>query len=706
MATPRPVQNAQAASWQRGARVAPDTVLGFRVALAGARSDAQLAALVAALSDVRSADYGAYLTTAEALAPHFGASREATRAMVAFAGDSSSKVALAEPVDAVGDVWRLEMAAQDAERAFQTRLFEFQHREHADVRVVRPGEAFALPQQLEGLVAYVDGLESFPTEMQARVMQSRRAARDGRDGGGGGGGDFDPFAVKQRPLSDTDALSRVAFPTPAVIRAQYDVPAGADAADAADANATANQLVIGTFLRELYSERDLRQFVAQFGDASAPFRAPRTRGDCVAGRPGSHGQMATGEASLDVQVVAGLAPGADVEMMCYTALRDPTRAFAADNQEPFLTFLQDVNTMEPPPTVVSVSYTDDECSVPPAYARAVNRELMKSAARGISVVISAGDAGVQGSSLAGFCKVPTCSRFLPMFPASSPYVTSVGATSFKMDAPKTAQGKFPEVATSTMDGALITSGGGFSDLFPMPDYQRNAVTPYLVYADQFGFGELFNQSGRAYPDIAALGHGFPVITNGDVYPTDGTSVSAPLLASLLVLINKELEREGRPALGFLNPLLYQLHAQCPQVFQDVTDGSTACGGLGMGCCSQGHAAIDGWDAASGVGTLRFKTFASDLSDCIDKIRAGASGGHASTESAVLMDQSGWTSTQRHVEQGLIVVAAIAGVALVAVLATLRRQLFPSTRACERYVACHARESAREYLLGRDEDLGR
>lgn len=101
---------------------------------------------------------------------------------------------------------------------------------------------------------------------------------------------------------------------------------------------------------------------------------------------------------------------------------------------------------------------------------------------GVSVLYSSGDYGVAGNG--GQCidgpgiDAPynngTSGRFNPSFPATCPYVTAVGATQVK---PNTnivdalASGTQPEEACET----VIYSGGGFSNVFALPDYQADAV---------------------------------------------------------------------------------------------------------------------------------------------------------------------------------------------------------------------------------------
>lgn len=701
----RKVDNALPTQWARGPRAAPELHLTLRVALNPHKNDGQLGDLVAAVTDPASPLYGQHLTSSEQLQQHFKPSEAALKSFVQVFQDAPT--VQAEPIDTIQDFWHVKLSAATAEQLFSTKMFHYTHRQHSELSVVRPEESYSIPQELEGVVAYIDGLESFPTEMQAMFMH------------GGVTDDKDPFAAKQQPFTDNFRVnSRGA--TPAVIREQYDIPEKIEANDSsgvAEESSRAGRvdrkkLVVGTFLHEFYSEEDLRQFLHTIDGQQHAIKLPKFSGQCVS----SYGP--TGEASLDVQVTAsltghGTGDASNIEMMCYTQLRDATRDYAADNQEPFLTFLQDVNAMQPPPAVVSISYTDDECSVPVAYAEAVNRELMKAALRGISILVSAGDAGVRGSHLAeGFCRVPACSKFMSMFPASSPYVTAVGATTIATGSARDENGKWKEAVTSTADArALITSGGGFSDLYDMPEYQRKAVSPYLTFASSSGLSPFFRTTGRALPDVAAVGHAFPVVVNGEVGATDGTSVSAPVLASMVTLLNRALPE--LPPLGFLNPLLYRLYDVCPQVFADITQGDIACGAKGMKCCKKGHVATTGWDAASGLGTLRFATLLSDLPGCL--ARMNSSNDFAMTEllSALMLNVEApeedaeihvksWTRGEQRATQLLGAVSLVAAVGLICVLVALRERVFEDLgdhrAGSRRYGSCAAHDSARELLL--------
>ena len=86
--------------------------------------------------------------------------------------------------------------------------------------------------------------------------------------------------------------------------------------------------------------------------------------------------------------------------------------------------------------------------------------------------------------------------FNPGFPASCPFVTSVGGT-HKIN---------PE-------RAVLFSSGGFSDRFPRPPYQEAAVTSYLAILGDRWKG-LYNPAGRGFPDVAAQSLNFRMVDKG------------------------------------------------------------------------------------------------------------------------------------------------------------------------------------------------
>ena len=185
----------------------------------------------------------------------------------------------------------------------------------------------------------------------------------------------------------------------------------------------------------------------------------------------------------------------------------------------------------------------------------------------------------------------------PSWPASSPWVTAVGATRFVGQKAGNA-----EMATDQFG-----SGGGFSAQFgqsPNAKWQSDDVAGYLNIVPQgapLPPASAFPAKGRATPDVAALGEGFQVLQAGRVMAVGGTSASAPTFAGIVSLLNEHQLQNGKKPLGFLNPWLYAN----ADAFTDVTLGTNAIG-RGTGPIKYGFNCTKGWDPATGLGTPLFK----------------------------------------------------------------------------------------------------
>ena len=189
-------------------------------------------------------------------------------------------------------------------------------------------------------------------------------------------------------------------------------------------------------------------------------------------------------------------------------------------------------------------------------------------------------------------------EFWPSWPASSPWVTAVGATRFIDQTVK---------ADNEMASDQFGSGGGFSKHFNQSDaaWQIDMVKAYVAKGESGSLPKFppkgsFPSNGRATPDVAALGEGFKVYTGGNPQPVGGTSASAPTFAGLVSLLNEARLKAGKPAMGFLNPFMYQN----PSAFFDVVEGTNAIG-RGTGDFPNGFACTEGWDAATGLGTPHY-----------------------------------------------------------------------------------------------------
>ncbi|XP_018427321.1 PREDICTED: tripeptidyl-peptidase 1 [Nanorana parkeri] len=328
------------------------------------------------------------------------------------------------------------------------------------------------------------------------------------------------------------------------------------------------------FLEQYFSQGDLSAFMKLFGGSFEH----RSEVDHVVGEQGAG--RAGLEASLDVEYIMSM--GANISTWVFT---NPGRH---ESQEPFLEWMLLLSNMSSLPWVHTISYGDDEDSLSIAYMQRINVEFMKAGARGLTILFASGDDGAGCRQV-----VKGKNAFRPSFPASSPYVTTVGGTSFK------------NPFQVTYEVTDYISGGGFSNVFPMPDYQVSAVSQFLKSGQKLPPESYYNRSGRAYPDVAALSDNYWVVINRFPVPwVSGTSASTPVFGGILSLINDQRLKRGRSPLGFLNPALYRLQGNGRLALFDVTEGChLACfDDLVLG---QGFCAGPSWDPVTGWWTPNY-----------------------------------------------------------------------------------------------------
>jgi len=311
---------------------------------------------------------------------------------------------------------------------------------------------------------------------------------------------------------------------------------------------------IASFMSEFFNETDLNLFQEQFKVPLNPIA--KVVGFDNPADPGN-------EADLDVEYITSIGRKSTtwVEYVVHGFIDSWTKLV--------------LNLSDSAPLVHSVSYGSPEDFYPHSYLERTNADLMKIAMSGRSVLIASGDSGVD-------CYQGT---YRPVFPTSSPYVTSVGGTN------------------RTENGTMSTwefGGGGFSNYFPTADFQKEVVEKYL----QGGTApdpKFFNQSGRAYPDVSAYAKNCEVVFREHLSRADGTSCAAPIVAGVVSLLNDVLLNNNKPPLGFLNPTLYAAQGEG---MIDITTGSNN-GGSSLPNCGGGFRAIPGWDPATGWGSPNF-----------------------------------------------------------------------------------------------------
>jgi kumamolisin len=282
----------------------------------------------------------------------------------------------------------------------------------------------------------------------------------------------------------------------------------------------------------------------------------------------------TGEVMLDIDVAGAMSGGAKIAVY-----------FSTFDEKGLIDCLSAViNDSTNDPAVLSISWGWDENQPfnnsvvwSPAAIDHVNHSFLAAAQLGITICVSTGDDGSEAQVQDGHAHVN--------FPATSPYVLAVGGTS--LHARKSVKGQTSISEVVWNDGPRNGTGGGISDIIPVPSWQEGKV-PRSVNPGNF--------AGRAIPDVAADADpntGYFVRSGGQFRIVGGTSASAPLWASLIARINSLLGTR----VGNFNALLHETIGPAG-VLRDITSGNNDTDGLLDGQFSAGP----GWDACTGWGT--------------------------------------------------------------------------------------------------------
>jgi tripeptidyl-peptidase I len=215
------------------------------------------------------------------------------------------------------------------------------------------------------------------------------------------------------------------------------------------------------------------------------------------------------EGALDTQAMISI--GWPTPLTTYSTAGSPPfipdLSTTTNTNEPYLTWLEYILAQpDPLPSVISTSYGEPEQTIPEDYARAVCDGFAQLGARGVTLFFSSGDSGIGANGTCFTNDGRNASQFLPAFPASCPYVTTVGGT-YKTN---------PEVAVyrARPGRPIYTAGGGFSGYFARPDYQKVAVEGYIKNTvDGLGYEGLYHPEGRGYPDLAGQSLNYTVYWN-------------------------------------------------------------------------------------------------------------------------------------------------------------------------------------------------
>jgi kumamolisin len=337
--------------------------------------------------------------------------------------------------------------------------------------------------------------------------------------------------------------------TPLQIARLYDFPTGVDGS---------GECIAIIELGGGYNQQDITTYFQQLGVPAPQVVSVSVDGgqNSPAGDPNS----ADGEVALDIEVAGGIAPAARIAVY-----------FAPNTDRGFLDAInQAVHDTTNNPSVISISWGGPESSWTTQAMQAMDQAFQTAATLGITVCCAAGDNG-SGDGV-------NDQKAHVDFPASSTYALGCGGTRLE----GTNNQITSEVVWNDGSGGGAT-GGGVSDVFPLPSWQQQANVPPSVNDQHVGRG-VPDVSGDADPQT-----GYQIYVDGQQGIVGGTSAVAPLWAGLIALLN---QKRGQPV-GYLNPFLYQNYQQLAQnnALHDVTSGNNG-----------SYTAGPGWDACTGLGS--------------------------------------------------------------------------------------------------------
>lgn len=303
---------------------------------------------------------------------------------------------------------------------------------------------------------------------------------------------------------------------------------------------------------------------------------------------GGSGTDGADETALDVEQSGALAPGANINV------------YVGPNTDPgFLdAFGKAINDNTSHQISCSwglsesiLQYVTDLKQEAPGYSEAFNQLYMQAAAQGISMFISAGDAGAYDTARSGYGYELAVEN-----PADSPYITVAGGTTLPWQGTMSSGVKvnvekerswgwdylYPHFdlrglyASGDLSRYFVGGGGGFSTAFDTPDYQVgvpgvNSFTaikywqginpdgPLLTSVTRLNTPEKVTGTGtgRNLPDLSMNADpysGYNVYSDGKMqYNIGGTSFVSPQLAGITALINNH----NNTQVGFWNPQIYR-----------------------------------------------------------------------------------------------------------------------------------------------------
>ncbi|GHO45264.1 S53 family peptidase [Ktedonospora formicarum] len=289
-----------------------------------------------------------------------------------------------------------------------------------------------------------------------------------------------------------------------------------------------------------------------------------------------------GESTLDIDMVAGLAPDATINVYQGVDPYDGTSSWATFNN--ILAKIVEDNAGKHAPSVVSISWGSPEIDVTEESYNAMSANLqILTDAEHMTVFAASMDCGAFAAR--------QWNQLGVSYPASDPYATAVGGTFLNVDAQGSRSGE-----TVWQDGSDKSqcenqwgSGGGLSDTFDQPKYPTST-----------GMQNKYSNGHRQVPDISAVAFNLAVFYKSEWYIFAGTSASTPIWAAGLALMNQALIAK------------YHLYTYGNDLFYTVGQAKQSSSGPSYFDVVEGdnlyYPATVGWDYATGLGTPNLVNF--------------------------------------------------------------------------------------------------
>jgi kumamolisin len=300
------------------------------------------------------------------------------------------------------------------------------------------------------------------------------------------------------------------------------------------------------------------------------------------------------ETTLDLQQAHSLAPGASLALV-----------LSVDNYDSLYQAVDWIVAQGPSfAKVISMSWGAPEPLMTPTLLESFDEIFMFAAMEGITPIASAGDDG--GANGLGILNV--------QYPASDPFVLSVGGTSAFFD----------RVATVDYSGNPPCSTGGgrvFESTWSWNVFRGWATGGGLSW--WFGPNEweyfVTGYDYRGVPDVAAVADpetGVFLVYYGDLWDIGGTSVGAPEWAGMVALFDTALSNAHLAPAGMISQAFYYtaLAGDYGSDWYDVTVGNNQGDFAWWSSPDQpvGPSAGTGYDLVTGLGTPNLASLIPDV----------------------------------------------------------------------------------------------